>query len=93
MIIKIKNALGETVELECKSTFLLKSLIEKYKTLIEEKGKTINKITFTFNGEILDEDDMSSTLEEFGIEDGGLIVASILYNGGDSFKKYNKLFF
>ncbi len=86
MIIKIKDALGETVELECKSTFLLKSLIEKYKTLIEEKGKTINKITFTFNGEILDEDDMSSTLEEFGIEDGGLIVASILYIGGDSFK-------
>ena len=86
MIIKIKNELGETIELECKSTFLLKSLIEKYKTLIEEKGKTINKITFTFNGEILDEDDMSSTLEEFGIEDGGLIVASILYDGGDSFK-------
>lgn len=85
MILKIKNALGETIELECKSNFLLKSVIEKYKSLIEENGKSIKQVSFTFNGEILDEDDMSYTLEEYGIEDGGLIVASILYNGGNNF--------
>jgi len=85
MILKIKNALGETIELECKSNFLLKSVLEKYKSLIEENGKSIKQVSFTFNGEILDEDDMCYTLEEYGIEDGGLIVASIFYIGGNNF--------
>jgi len=82
MRINIKNSFGETIEFECESSFLLKSLTEKYKNLMKEKGNNIKDINFAFNGEILDEDNMYSTIKDLGIEDGGQIIATIPYIGG-----------
>ena len=84
MKLKITDAVGNSIILECNLTDKLSTVINNYEKKFKEENPNvqIKRITLTYGGEIFTNEDYNISLEELGIEDGNLISSSVLYDGG-----------
>jgi hypothetical protein len=84
MKLKIIDAVGNQIILECNLTDKLSTVINNYEKKFKEENPNvqIKRITLTYGGEIFTNEDYNISLEELGIEDGNLISSSVLYDGG-----------
>ena len=84
MQLKITDAKGKSILLECNPTDKLSTVLSNYEKKFKEENPNIEirRITLTFGGDIFTNEDYQLSLEDLGIEDGNLISSSVLYNGG-----------
>ena len=84
MKLKIQDAKGHSIEIECNPKDKLSTLMSNYETKYKKDhpNEQIRSITFLYGGETFDNEDNDSTLEDLNLEDGCLITSSFLYNGG-----------
>ena len=84
MKLKIQDARGGNILIDCEPNWLLETLLTKYKEIYKTKhpNDIIKSISFTYNGDFFQDSDSNKTLDEIGFEDGEQIVFVIGYDGG-----------